>query len=152
MELPVWPLTRPRFALGGHREVHMRGLGSFVGLLLVVLIAGFLYRYNISQTVQSTGRAATPTQTIDTIGVQNDLLAIAQAERIYQAQNSSYGSLDDLVSSGAMALKKTGRDGYTYDVETSTDGFRVVAHCPTDTFPGCTNYAVDQTMQVHATP
>jgi len=130
----------------------MRGLGSFIGLLVVVLIAGFIYKYNISQTVQSNGRAATPTRTIDTIGVQNDLLAIAQAERIYQAQNSSYGSLDDLVSSGAMALKKSGRDGYTYDVETSADSFRVVAHCPTDTFPGCTNFAVDQTMQVQATP
>jgi hypothetical protein len=123
-----------------------------VGLLVVLAIGAFIYRYNISQTVQSSGRAATPTQTIDTIGVQNDLIAIAQAERLYQAQNSSYGSLDDLASSGAMSIKKTGRNGYTYEVQTSADGFRVVAHCPTDTFPGCTNYAVDQTMQVQATP
>ena len=34
--------------------------------------------------------------------VQNDLVAIGQAERIYQAQHSSYGSLDDLVSAGYL--------------------------------------------------
>ena len=82
----------------------------------------------------------------------DDLIAIGQAERIYQAEHSSYGSLDDLVQSGAMALKRTGRDGYSYDVNASTDNFTITAHCPAATAPGCSDFFLDQTMQVQAVP
>lgn len=125
----------------------MRGLGSVLGLLVVVLIGGLTYKFYFQKSATS-GAASTPAQTIDTTGVKMDLLAIAQAERVYQAQHGSYGSMDDLVSSGAMSLRKSGRDGYTYDVNTSADSFQVMAHCPTDTNPGCANYSIDQNMQV----
>ena len=127
----------------------MRSLGGLIGLLVAVLIGGLIYKFYFTQ--QSAG-TATPIQTIDVVGVKNDLLAIAQSERAYQAEHGSYASLDDLVSSGAMSMAKRGRDGYTYDVETSADGFRAVAHCPSTTSPGCTNYSVDQTMEVQAAP
>src|ERR1700722_16925381 len=104
----------------------MRGIGSMIGLLVVALIAALVYKYYFASS-PSGAALEHPAQTIDTVGVKNDLLAIGQAERIYQAGHSSYGSLDDLVSSGAMALKKSGRDGYTYDVQFSTDTFRVSA-------------------------
>jgi len=129
----------------------MRSLGSLVGLLIVAAIAGLIYKYYLSHGEVSSA-VANPTQTIDVTGVKNDLISIAQAERTYQAEHNSYGSLDELVSSGAMTLKKSGRDGYTYEVETASDSFRVVAHCPTATVPGCTNYAVDQTLEVQAAP
>jgi len=65
-------------------------------------------------------------QTIDTVGVKNDLVAIGQAERIYQAGRASYGSLDDLVSSGAMTLKKAPATGIpttcSFDRHLSRDG------------------------------
>jgi hypothetical protein len=122
-----------------------------VGLLIVAAIAGLIYKYYFSQGQQSSA-ISNPVQTIDVVGVKNDLLAIAQAERTYQAEHSSYGSLDDLVSSGAMTMKKSGRDGYTYEVEVSNDSFRVIAHCPSATFPGCTNYAIDQTMEIQPAP
>ena len=128
----------------------MRGIGGILGLLVVALIAGLTYKYYFQQG-RSTG-VTTPRQTIDEVGVKNDLVAIGQAERLYQAEHGSYASLDDLVSSGAMSMKKTGRGGYTYDTETSADGFRITAHCPTDTYPGCTNYAIDQTMEVQSAP
>jgi hypothetical protein len=129
----------------------MRGLGSLISLLVVALIVAFVYKFYFSQQSAETG-AATPVQTIDIVGVKNDLVAIAQSERIYQAQHGSYASLDDLVSSGAMNMAKPGRDGYTYEAETSESGFRIVAHCPTATSPGCSNYAIDQTMEVQAVP
>ncbi len=129
----------------------MRTFGSLVGLLVVALIAGLIYKFYFTQGQQGAA-VRNPQQTIDVIGVKNDLVAIGQAERIYQAEHSSYGSLDDLVSSGAMALRKTGRDGYTYDAEASTDSFRVVAHCPAETTPGCTSYSIDQTMEVQTAP
>jgi hypothetical protein len=131
-------------------EVLMRGLGGLVGLLAIALIAGLVYKYYFSQS-QSSG-VATPVETIDLVGVKNDLVAIAQAERFYQAEHGSYASLDELSASGAMSMKKSGRDGYTYEVETSGETFRVIAHCPAATTPGCTNYAIDQTMEVQPAP
>jgi hypothetical protein len=121
-----------------------------VGLLAVALIAGLFYKYYFSQA-QPPGEA-TPVQTIDVVGVKNDLVAIAQAERLYQAEHGAYASLNELTTSGAMSMKKPGRDGYTYEVEMSAQGFRAIAHCPAATIPGCTNYAVDETMEVQPAP
>jgi hypothetical protein len=127
----------------------VRSLGSLVGLLVVALIAVLAYKFYFSR--QSTG-TATPKQTIDVVGVKNDLIAIAQAERVYQAEHNSYGSLGDLTSSGALSMTKSGRAGYTYEAESSSDSFRVIAHCPTATMPGCTSYAIDQTMEIQSAP
>lgn len=129
----------------------MRGVASVLGLLIVVLIGGLTYKLYFQKSASVSGVAA-PAQTVDVVGVKNDLVAIAQSERLYQAQHGSYGSMDDLVSSGAMSLRKSGRDGYTYDVTTSVDGFQAVAHCQSDTNPGCTNYSVDQTMEIQTAP
>lgn len=129
----------------------MRGLGSVIGLLIVVLIGALTYKFYFEKSASVSG-ASTPALTIDVVGVKNDLLSIAQAERIYQAEHGSYATMDDLVSSGAMSLRKSGRDGYTYDVNSSADGFQVIAHCPSATSPGCTNYSIDQTMEVQAAP
>ncbi len=128
----------------------MRHVGNLVAVLVVALIVGWIYKSYLKN--QQAAPIAHPRQTIDAIGVQNDLLAIAQAERMYQVEHNAYGSLDDLVSSGTMNRKTSGRDGYSYEAEVSPEGFRIVAHCPSDAVPGCTNYAVDQTMQVAPTP
>jgi len=128
----------------------MRGTLGIVGILFTMAVALLVYKFYFTQGQPIS--AASATQNIDAAGVQNDLVAIAQSERAYQAEHNSYASLDDLVSSGAMTMRKSGRDGYTYSVETSSDNFRVIAQCPTSTSPGCTNYAVDQTMEVHAIP
>jgi hypothetical protein len=128
----------------------MRSIGGILGLLAVALIAGLTYKYYFLQG-QSSG-VTTPRQTIDEVGVKNDLVAIGQAERLYQTEHGSYASLDDLVSSGAMSMKKTGRGGYTYEAETSADGFRITARCPSDAAPGCTRYVIDQTMEVQTAP
>ena len=125
----------------------MRGL---IGLIIVLLIVFASYKMFFTQ-LQSAGGAA-PARTIDVAGVKNDLLAIAQAERLYQAEHSSYATLDQLSSSGAMALSKAGRDGYTYQADTSASGFRIVAQCPSAANPGCTNYAIDETMEIRPLP
>ncbi|MBZ5502384.1 MAG: hypothetical protein LAN59_09100 [Acidobacteriia bacterium] len=129
----------------------MRGLGQVVGLLVVVLITGLVYKFYFAQGSNSAA-VAHPVQTINTVGVKSDLLSIAQAERTYQAEHGSYASFDELVSGGAITLRKSGRDGYTYDVATSAEGFQVTARCPAATSPGCTNYVIDQTMEVQTAP
>jgi len=123
----------------------MRAVLGLAAVLVAAVILLFVYKNSLTQS-QAAG-AATPSQTIDVVGVKNDLLAIAQAERAYQVEHGSVGSLDELVGSGAMSMKKAGRDGYTYDVESAGDGFRVTARCPGG-LAGCTNYVVDQTMEV----
>src|SRR5579862_8529220 len=129
----------------------MRGIGSIVALLVVVAIGLGIYKFYFSQMEATTGAAA-PAQTIDVTGVQNDLIAIAQAERLYLAQHSAYASLDELASSGIMSIPKTGRDGYSYEVQLNGDNYRVVAHCPSASKPSCSDYSVDDTMQVQLVP
>jgi hypothetical protein len=127
----------------------MKAFSSFASMLVVLVIALMIYKFYFGSAQEAMGPAG-PVGTIDTIGAKNDLISIAQAERIYWAQHNSYASMDDLVSSGAMALKKTGREGYTYEEESSSDGFRITARCNTST-PGCTNFFVDQNMEVQST-
>ena len=129
----------------------MRTFGSLVGLLIVALLAGLVYKFYFSRGQQPSA-IGNPSETINIVGVKNDLLSIGQAERVYQTEHNSYGSLDDLVSSGAMTPGRTGRDGYTYEAESSADSFRVIARCPAAVAPGCTNYQIDQTMQVQTAP
>ena len=127
----------------------MRNAFGLIGLLIAMAIGLLIYKFYLTQG-QPIG-AAKATQNIDAAGVQNDLVAIAQSERAYQTEHNAYASLDDLMSSGDMAMKKRGREGYTYSVETTSDSFRAIARC-TGATPGCTSYAVDQTMEVHAIP
>jgi len=98
------------------------------------------------------GPGTLPTEVINTTGVKMDLNDIAQAERNYNALNSSYATMDQLVSSGTLAAAKTGRYGYTYTLEVSSTGFTVTAKwAPSSpaqaslTYPA---YVVDETMQV----
>lgn len=85
---------------------------SVIGLVVVAAIVLLSYKIYFSKLGTGSGATGGPTQTIDIVGVKGDLLSIAQAERIYQTQHGSYASLDDLVSSGALSMRKDGRDGY----------------------------------------
>ena len=122
---------------------------SLVGLVVVLLIVFAVYRLYFSQ-LQSSGSPA-PARTIEVTGVKNDLVAIAQAERMYQAEHGSYATLDQLNSSGAMTIAKTGREGYTYAALPDGSRFRVEARCSSPVAP-CTNYAIDDTMEISTIP
>jgi hypothetical protein len=128
----------------------MRSSASLVSLLLVLAIAFGIYYVYFKGSTDSSQAVMHPAETISLTGVKNDLIAIAQAERIYNAQNGSYGSLEQLTSSGSLSTAQTGRDGYTYSIETSASGFTVTARCPVA--PGALEYptlSIDQTMEIH---
>lgn len=122
-----------------------------IGLLFAALIALGGYYYFLKRAAPAPGMVAT--QAISTTGVEMDLTAIAQAERMYFVQNGSYGDMDQLTTSGTMNLARTGRDGYTYSIETGQNGFTVTARHPeAPASPGVTplHYpviSVDQSMQ-----
>lgn len=131
----------------------MKGL---IGLLLTATIALGIYYFYLKQAAPGHGMVAT--QTITLTGVQNDLMAIAQAERMYFAQNGSYTDIATLTSSGTMTISCTGRDGYTYSVDTTSSGFTVTARytSPVSVPQGVTpphfpTLTIDQTMEIHQT-
>ena len=124
-----------------------------LGLLFAALIAIGAYYYFMKQAAPGPGMVAT--QAITTTGVEMDLNAMAQAERTYFAQNGSYADLDRLTSSGALSMARSGRDGYTYSIETSGNGFIVTARhadVPASSGAAPLHYpalSIDQSMQIH---
>jgi hypothetical protein len=129
---------------------------SVVSLLVVALIALAGYSYYLKTATPAAGSGQVVTQAISTTGVEMDLNAIAQSERMYFAQHGSYAPLDQLVSSGTMNISGSGRDGYTYSVNASSRGFVVTAthpDIPAGVIQGSSaihypTITVDQTMQV----
>jgi hypothetical protein len=130
----------------------MKGL---IGLLVTAAIGLGIYMYTLKEAAPGTGMVVT--QNISVVGVKNDLIAIAQAERMYYTQNGSYADLPTLTSTGTMNITRSSRDGYTYSAEPSGNTFTVTA---TYTAPPVNNpagvtpphfpmFKIDQTMEVH---
>ena len=130
----------------------MKGL---VSLLVAAAIGLGLYMYTLKEVAPGPGMVVT--QNISLVGVKNDLVAIAQAERMYYTQNGSYADLPTLTSAGTMNIARTSRDGYTYSVQPSGNTFAATATYtvpPVDNAAGVTpphfpTFTIDQTMEVH---
>ena len=106
----------------------MRATVSLISLLLTAAIGMGIYYFYLKTAAPVPGTVAT--QAISTTGVEMDLNGIAQAERMYFAQNGSYATLDQLASSGTLNIPRTERDGYRYEVEASAAGFTATARHP----------------------
>jgi hypothetical protein len=124
----------------------MRAAGAILGLVIVVAIIWFVVK---SQYSQGPGSAQPPKETIDVVGVKSDLLAIAQAERMYMASHGSYASVEELQQDGSITFSGANRRGYSYTAEVD-DGqhFKITAK-PTD--PAKASWptlSIDETMQV----
>ena len=146
---PTGSIGREKRPPSSDNRIVMRMLG----LLFAAVIAIGIYYFYLKQAAPAPGMVAT--QAITTTGVEMDLNAIAQAERTYFAQNGSYADLDQLTSSGALTMARSGRDGYTYSIETAGNGFTVTArHSDSPAVNGVAplHYpalSIDQTMQMH---
>ena len=133
----------------------MRSTLGLVSILVTAALGIGGYLFFLKQASPGPGMVAT--QAISTTGVQNDLVSIAQAERMYFTQNGSYADLSTLESSGTMNITRTGRDGYTYSVDSSGNSFTVTARytAPPPEMPAGVapphfpSYTVDQSMEVH---
>jgi len=114
----------------------------------VLLIAAFGMYYYVSATKAVSPVHGVPQATVDTAGVEQDLLQIANAERRYWATNSKYVSLDELISSGELQMGRTNRGPYSYSVDVSGNSFvaRARASSPPQGAPA--NLSVDDSMHV----
>ena len=122
----------------------MRGTFGFLALLITAAIGMYIYSQQ-AKSVSGSAPNANPETTVNVIGVKNDLIAIANAERQYNAEEGRYASLDELTSGKYMSIRAV-RPPYTYSVDTSGGTFRVTANT---TAPGAPQHLwVDDTMVV----
>jgi len=118
---------------------------GFLSLLIVLCVGAWLYTRQAASVMPAGSgnlRAA-----VDTTGVQNDLLAIANAERGQFALEGKYLSLDELRSKGTMNLP-AGRGNYTYSVDVGSDSFRAVARYSGAPGTAPQSISIDQTMEI----
>lgn len=127
----------------------MRGMMGFLSLVFVVAIGLMIYRsYFTGPGGAATMGTDNPRAVINTTGVKNDLLAMAQAERAFQALNGRYAPLAELQSSGNLVIDPArGRQGYSYAASVTDTSFRVTATYSGPT-TGMPTYSIDQSMQI----
>ena len=114
---------------------------------LVVLAAGMYLYMREAQSSSSAAGVSNPKAAINITGVRNDLLSIAQAERRYYVLEGKYASLDELISSNSLSVARQ-RVPYSYEVDVTGSGFRVVAaRSGDDASGGPAELSVDENMQ-----
>jgi hypothetical protein len=119
-----------------------------IGFISVILVLAFGMWYVLKSSKVVSPPNGTPKATVEITGVQNDLLAIANAERRYNALNSKYVSLDELISSGELQMGRTTRGAYSYSVEVDGDSFVAKAHADNPPQGAPATLTVDKLMQV----
>jgi hypothetical protein len=124
-------------------------MGRMFGLLgAVIALAAGMYVY--SRQAQSSSAAAgtsNPKAAISITGVKSDLISIATSERRYYATEGKYASFDELVSADYITVARQ-RPPYSYEIESSSSGFHVVATRSGDDGSGLpAQLSVDENME-----
>ena len=119
---------------------------GFVGTIVTMAIAMYIYSLQV-KTLTPSGGSGNPEEVATIIGVKNDLIGIANAERGYLATQGRYASLDELSSGNYISIKGE-RPPYIYDVEITSGSFRATATRTTKGAPA--QLWITETMQVQA--
>jgi hypothetical protein len=123
----------------------MSRLFGFLSIVIVLGIGMYIYSKQAQSSSAQAG-ANNPKAAVNIMGVKSDLISIATSERRYYATEGKYASLDELTSSSYITIKGQ-RPPYTYEVETSGSGFRVVATRSGDDSSGVpAQLSVDENM------
>ena len=133
------------------RALHYWGSGikaaaSVLGLVIALAIVWMVIKM---QFTQGPSAGAPPRQMIDVVGVRNDLLAIAQAERLYLASRGSHANIDQLQQAGAISFSGANRWGYNYTAGVN-DGqhFKITAALSDPAKIGWPTLWIDENMEV----
>jgi hypothetical protein len=123
-------------------------MGRVFGFLGTIIVLGAgLYIYSIQLQGTPSTNGADTAETANIVGVKNDLISIANAERGYFIQQQKYASLDELISANYITIQKQ-RIPYIYDVQTTSSGFRATA--TRDRVGAPIQLWIDETMQVQS--
>jgi hypothetical protein len=124
-------------------------MGRIFGFLSVICVMA-VGMYVYSRQMQSSSAAAganSPKAAITITAVRTDLMSIAAAERRYFASEGKYVSLDELISTHYITVARQ-RPPFTYEVQTSSSGFRVIATRSGDDGSGTpAQLSVDENME-----
>jgi hypothetical protein len=119
---------------------------GFLSVVIVMAIGMYIYSKQIESSSAPAG-ANNPKAAINITGVRTDLMSIASAERRYYASEAKYVSLDELISSNYITVARQ-RPPYTYEVQLTSGGFRVVATRSGDDASGTpAQLSVDENME-----
>jgi len=125
-------------------------MARIFGLLaMVIAMAIGLYLYaKQSQSIAGTAPGGTLKSAPEITGVKGDLLSIANAERTYMVSEGKYASsIDELVNAHYLSIRGE-RPPYSYSIESSSTGFRVVATRSGEGGPS--EISIDETMQIQS--
>jgi hypothetical protein len=124
----------------------MGRLFGFVGTVATLAIGMYIYSLQI-KAMGPTAASGNPVEAATIVGVKNDLLAIANAERGYIGVEGRYDSLEELTSGNYVTIQHE-RPPYIYDVEVSPGSFRATATRTTKGAPA--QVWVTETMEVQS--
>ncbi len=123
----------------------MRATLGFVVVLMALGIGYLVY----SSRIQSSPDGEPLPQQTNLVAVRQGLLSIGQSERLYMATNGSYGTLEQLRSSGIGAnLPNGARWGYEFTVDLEGAEYFLVTARPLDPGRGLPVMTLDQAMQI----
>lgn len=119
---------------------------GFLGTIIVLGVGMYIYSTQLKGSATVGGGDSTA-ETANIVGVKNDLISIANAERGSFASQQKYVSLDELIAAHYITIERQ-RDPYTYDVQTTSSGFHVTA---TRNRPGTpAQLWIDESMEIKA--
>lgn len=120
---------------------------GFLSVIIVMAVGMYVY----SKQAQSSSAAAganSPKAAINITGVRADLISIATSERRYFATEGKYASLDELINGNYITIVRQ-RPPYSYEVQTTSSGFRAIATRSGDNISGTpAQVSVDENMEV----
>src|ERR1700674_3865190 len=119
---------------------------GFLGTIVTMAIGMYIYSLQIKTLTPGAGNGSSE-EVATIVGVKNDLIGIANAERGCLAAQGKYVSLDELISGNFISMKSE-RPPYIYDVETTSSSFRATATRTTKGAPA--QLWITETMQVQA--
>ena len=123
----------------------MRVFG-LMSVVIVMAIGMYIYSKQMQNSSAEAG-ANSPKAAINITGVRADLIAIASAERRHFASDGKYVSLDELISSKDITVARQ-RPPYSYEVETTSGSFKVIATRTVDDGSGTpAQLTVDDNME-----
>src|SRR5258707_11761980 len=101
-------------------------------LVSLLVTTGFLFGVYILylKRIPTVAEGTVATQAISLTGVKMDLLQIAKAERSSIGVSGHFMTIDELLASGSISLLRPERDGYSFSVECSGNGFFLIACHP----------------------
>ncbi len=121
-----------------------------IGVLVGAALLFVVYHFGLLR-LPATDEGTAATQAVSLTGVRMDLLQIADAEHGYIAINGECASLSKLISTQSISMTRTERDGYSYEIQCSGNGFAATARhrpAPAGSPIRYPNFSIDASLEL----